>query len=203
MNMINEKNWGESMIQLLWHSPSTKTMLIMRNCTLVVLASLIFAISSKIQIPFYPVPITMQTFVMFVIGMAYGWKLGLASVLLYLFQGLLGLPVFAGTPEKGIGLLYILGPTGGYLLGLALGVVFCGLLAEKLFDRTFFKIIFTMFFANVIVYIPGLLWLGYSVGWSKPLLEWGLYPFIIGDLFKITLAAVSLPFIWKFIRKYK
>ena len=84
------------------------------------IGSIVLAISSKIKIPFYPVPMTMQTFVILVIGIGFGWKLGLATVSLYLFEGIIGLPVFSGTPEKGIGLIYFTGPTMGYLIGCLL-----------------------------------------------------------------------------------
>ena len=80
---------------------------------LALIGSIILAVSSKIKIPFYPVPMTMQTLIVLVIGIGFGWKLGLATVSLYLFEGIIGLPVFSGTPEKGIGLIYFTGPTMG------------------------------------------------------------------------------------------
>ena len=90
------------------------------------IGSIILAVSSKIKIPFYPVPMTMQTLVVLMIGISFGWKLGLATVSLYLFEGLIGLPVFSGTPEKGIGLIYFTGPTMGYLLGFLVAVYISG-----------------------------------------------------------------------------
>ena len=104
------------------------------------LGSILLAISSKIKIPFYPVPMTMQTFVVLIIGVAFGWKLGLATISLYLFEGILGLPVFSGTPEKGIGIVYFTGPTMGYLVGFIIAVYFAGRFNydDNLF-KTFFK----------------------------------------------------------------
>jgi biotin transport system substrate-specific component len=93
---------------------------------LALIGSIILAISSKIKIPFYPVPMTMQTLIVLVIGVGFGWKLGLATVSLYLFEGIIGLPVFSGTPEKGIGLIYFTGPTMGYLIGFLVAVYISG-----------------------------------------------------------------------------
>ena len=156
---------------------------------------------SKIQIPFYPIPMTMQTFVILGLSMAYGWRLAGATLTLYLLEGALGLPVFAGTPEKGIGLVYIMGTTGGYLLGFLAAAVTCGWLAEKGWDRNVFKTAAAMFIGNALIYIPGVLWLGVLLGWDKPIIDWGLTPFILGDLAKIALAAAVLPLIWKFLNK--
>ena len=103
------------------------------------LGSILLAISSKIKIPFYPVPMTMQTFVVLFIGVAFGWKLGLASISLYLFEGILGLPVFSGTPEKGLGIVYITGPTMGYLVGFIIAVYFAG---KFNYDNSLFKTFF-------------------------------------------------------------
>lgn len=156
-------------------------------------------LSAKIQVPFYPVPMTMQTLVVLGLGMAYGWRLGAAAVALYLAAGALGLPVFAGTPEKGIGLVYMLGGTGGYLLGFLLAAAACGWLAERGWDRNVLGTALAMLIGNALIYIPGLLWLGSLFGWDKPILEWGLLPFVLGDLTKIALAAAILPLAWKIV----
>ncbi len=168
---------------------------------LAVVGSLILWLSAKIQIPFYPVPMTMQTFVVLVIGMVYGWKLGAATILLYLAEGAMGLPVFAGTPEKGIGLAYMLGGTGGYLIGFVLAAAVCGWLAEMNWGKSIITTATAMLIGNALIYIPGILWLGFLFGWDKPILEWGLIPFIPADLLKLALAAVTLPLIWKFVKK--
>jgi biotin transport system substrate-specific component len=157
----------------------------------------LLTVSAKIQVPFYPVPMTMQTLVVLVLGMAYGWRLGAATVVLYLAEGALGLPVFAGTPEKGIGLAYMAGGTGGYLIGFALGAAACGWLAERGWDRGVASTALAMLIGNAIIYVPGLLWLGALFGWDKPILAWGLTPFLLGDLTKLALAAAVLPAAWK------
>ena len=95
---------------------------ILKYLFIALIGSILLAISSKIKIPFYPVPMTMQTFVILFIGIAFGWRLGLLTVCLYLFEGMIGLPVFSGTPEKGLGLIYFTGPTMGYLIGFILTV---------------------------------------------------------------------------------
>ena len=166
---------------------------------LAVIGVIALTISAKVQIPFYPVPMTMQTFVVLVTGIAYGTRLGVATLLLYLGVGALGLPVFAGTPEKGIGLAYMLGPTGGYLVGFVIAAALCGWLAERGWDRKLVTTAAAMLVGNVLIYLPGLLWLGTVVGWEKPVLQWGLTPFLLGDLFKLLLAAATLPLIWRAI----
>ena len=130
---------------------------IIKNLFLAILATLILAISSKIKIPFWPVPMTMQTFVIMLIGILFGWKLGLFTVSLYLMQGIVGLPVFAGTPEKGMGIVYFTGPTMGYLLGFLVTVYLTGFLK---FDNNFLKNFVKLSFAVSFIYLFGLFWLG-------------------------------------------
>lgn len=169
----------------------------LRQIGLAFAGSILLAISSKFQIPFYPVPLTMQTFVVVAIGMAFGWKLGMATIILYLAEGAAGLPVFAGTPEKGIGLAYMLSGTGGYLLGYVLAAGIAGYLAQQGWTRSLLSTAAAAFLATVMIYAPGLLWLGALFGWDKPILEWGLYPFVYGDLLKIALVAAAFPIMWK------
>ena len=183
----------------LWQS--RQPLPIIRAVTLAVAGSLLLTLSAKVQIPFYPVPLTMQTFVVLILGVAYGWKLGAMTLLLYLAEGALGLPVFAGTPEKGIGIAYMTGPTGGYLLGFVVAAAACGWLAEKGWDRHPISTFAAMLIGNLIIYAFGLLWLGALLGWDKPLLQWGMYPFLFGDLLKIALAMVVLPGAWQAIKK--
>ena len=180
--------------------PADKTGALLRTAFLLILGNALLWASAKIQIPFYPVPMTMQTFVVIVLGMAYGWRLGAATVGLYLLEGAFGLPVFAGTPEKGIGLAYIAGPTGGYLIGFLLASAACGWLAERGWDRSIVKTAAAMLVGNLFIYVPGLLWLGTLVGWDKPVLAWGLTPFLLGDLTKLALAVAILPASWKLVR---
>ncbi len=170
---------------------------LMRPLILAIAGAALLTLSARLKIPFYPVPMTMQTFVVLGLGMIYGWKLGASTVILYLALGAFGLPVFAGTPEKGLGLAYMAGPTGGYLLGFALAVIATGYLAEKGWDRKISGTFLAMLVGNVIIYIPGLTWLGQVVGWDKPILAWGMTPFLFGDLAKIVLAMIILPMAWK------
>ena len=174
-----------------------------RFALLAAVGSIVIAISSKIQIPFYPVPMTMQTFVILALSMAFGWRLATATLFLYLVEGALGLPVFAGTPAKGLGLQYMLGSTGGYLIGFVFAAALCGWMAERGWDRNPLTTALTMLTGNCLIYIPGLLWLGALFGFDKPILEWGLTPFILGDITKLVLAAAMLPLFWKFIGRHK
>ena len=182
-----------TLAQTLWQGEDVK----IRNILLVIAGSLALWASAKIQVPFYPVPMTMQTFVVLVIGMAFGWKLGIASVILYLTEGALGIPVFAGTPEKGIGIAYMFGPTGGYLLGFVASAGTVGWLSSKGWDRNTFTTLAAMIIGTAIIFLFGIVWLGTVIGWEKPVLDFGLFPFLPGAAFKIALAAAILPLIWK------
>lgn len=176
---------------------------VLRPVLMTLLGTALLTVCAKIQIPFYPVPLTMGTFAVLMIGMTYGWRLASATLLLYMAEGAAGLPVFAGTPEKGIGLAYMMGGTGGYLVGYVLAAGACGWLAERGWDRHFASTVLVMLVGNALVYVPGLLWLGALYGWDKPILGWGLTPFILGDLTKLALAAALMPLAWKLIRKWK
>ena len=180
---------------------------LLKNITLAILGSLAIWVSAKIQIPFYPVPMTMQVFVVLAIGAAFGSRLGAATVLLYLAEGAAGLPVFAGTPEKGIGLAYMAGPTGGFLIGFVIAAFITGTLAERGWDRNFVTTTFAMLFGLAAIYTLGLLWLAApflpitefgGIGFDKAI-QFGLQPFIIADLVKVALAAMLFPMIWKMI----
>ncbi len=170
-----------------------------RNLMMVVAGSLLLWASAKLQVPVQPVPFTFQTLVVLLIGVTFGPVLGGATVLAYLAQGWAGLPVFAGTPEKGIGLAYMVGPTGGYLLGFFLAAVLVGWLARRGMDRNILTMAFAMFLGNLVIYVPGLLWLGSIVGWDKPVLEWGFYPFLAGDALKLLLASLMVPAVWRLL----
>jgi biotin transport system substrate-specific component len=171
----------------------------LRVTILTVTGSLLLWLAAKIQIPFYPVPMTMSTFAVLAIGMAYGWRLGTATILLYLAEGAMGLPVFASTPEKGIGLAYMLGGTGGYLVGYVFAAAAVGMLAERGWDKNVLTTGLAMLVGNALIYVPGLLWLGTLFGWDKPIIEWGLAPFVLGDLAKLALAAALMPLTWKLL----
>lgn len=189
-----------TLAQTLWPSGEKSTNWL-RFALLAVGGSILMAIAAKIQIPFYPVPMTMGTFVLLALSMAYGWKLAGATFALYLAEGAMGLPVFSGTPEKGIGLAYMMGGTGGYLIGYVLAAVTVGWLGEKGWDRNPVTTFAAMFIGSVVIYVPGLLYLGILFGWDKPILEWGLTPFILGDLTKMALASAVLPLAWKFLKR--
>ena len=158
------------------------------------LGTLLLTISAKIKIPFYPVPMTMQTFVVLFLGITLGSRIGLLTISLYLFEGIFGLPVFAGTPEKGLGLTYFTGPTMGYLIGFLVAVYFSGLFKyDKGIINTFLKLIFSVSF----IYILGLIWLGTLIGWDKPIFKLGAEPFLLAELFKILLLLFLTPTLLK------
>lgn len=182
-----------TLAESLWSGDGT----IVRNLVLAVAGSAALWVSAKIQVPFYPVPMTMQTFVVLVIGTAYGWRLGAATVLLYLAEGAVGLPVFAGTPERGIGLAYMAGPTGGYLAGFVLSAAAVGWLGRRGWDRRLWTTLAAMTIGTAIIFVLGLLWLGSVIGWDKPVFDLGLVPFLPGAAFKIALAAAVLPLAWR------
>tara|TARA_B100000686_G_scaffold331397_1_gene394878 strand:- start:115 stop:678 length:564 start_codon:yes stop_codon:yes gene_type:complete len=167
---------------------------IIKLILLSLLGSILITISAKIKIPFYPVPMTMQTFVILLIGIAFGYKIGIATVSLYLLEGIVGLPVFSNSPEKGIGLAYFVGPTMGYLIGFLVAVYFAGLFKyDKGLINTFLKLIFSVSF----IYILGLIWLGTLIGWDKPIFKLGAQPFLLAELFKILLLMFLTPALLK------
>lgn len=168
---------------------SFKQTKLLKYIFIALIGSIILAISSKIKIPFYPVPMTMQTLIVLVIGITFGWRLGLATISLYLFEGVIGLPVFSGTPERGIGLVYFTGPTMGYLIGFLVTVCVSG---KFNYDNNLIKNFLKLFFATSFIYILGLVWLGSLIGWDKPIFELGVQPFLLAELFKILIATFAL-----------
>ena len=171
---------------------------ILKKISLVLFGTLLLTISAKIKVPFYPVPMTMQTFVVVLIGITLGWKLGLATIIAYLFEGAIGLPVFAGTPEKGIGISYMAGPTGGYLLGFISSVLIAGFVNLNKNLLVKFLLISLSIFA---IYLTGVPWLAYLAGWEVAYV-WGIKNFILAEIFKIlilSLTAEKLLAIRKFI----
>ena len=160
---------------------------IIRSLFAIILGSIALTISAKIKIPFYPVPMTMQTFVVLFLGVSLGYKIGLASVGLYLFEGITGLPVFSNSPEKGVGLIYFTGPTMGYLIGF----LTASFLASKVtLKDNFIIILIKLIIATSTIYILGLLWLGTLIGWEKPIFALGAKPFLLAEIFKIILLAI-------------
>ena len=172
----------------------------LRYALLALAGSVLITICSQISLPLFPVPMTLQTFAVFLIGLTYGWRLGGITVSLYLLEGAIGLPVFSG--GKG-GMIVFMGPTAGYLVGFLLAATACGWFAERGFDRSYFRLFLSLIVGNILIYTPGLFWLGTLIGWDKPVLEYGLYPFIGGDLLKIAMAVLLLPTVWKIVNRLK
>ncbi len=213
-----------TLVSTLWPAPSGGSRAA-RNVLLALVGTLALTVSAKTQIPFWPVPMTMQTFVVLVIGMAYGSRLGVATVALYLLEGTLGLPVFAGTPEKGIGLAYMMGPTGGYLAGFLVMAAIVGWAADRGWDRSVLKLGAAMLVAEIVMMAMGFAWLaagasawlvgaaaidsawlgsvdkaflgiGFEAAWT-----YGVLPFIVPDLIKVALAATLVPASWALLPK--
>ena len=161
---------------------------------IIIFGSLLITLSAKIKIPFYPVPMTMQTFMIILIGASFGYKIGLATVSIYLFEGIIGLPVFSNSPEKGTGLVYFTGPTMGYLLGFLGAVFFAGYFKyNKNTFLNFIKIVFSVF----TIYLLGLVWLGYLIGWDKPIFKLGAEPFLLAELLKVIILTILVPHLSK------
>ena len=168
---------------------------VIKNLFIAICGTIILAVSAKIKIPFYPVPMTMQTFVVLLLGVSLGWKLGLFTVSLYLIQGIAGLPVFAGTPEKGVGIIYFTGPTMGYLIGFLVAVYLAGIFK---YTNNFLKNLIKLIVSVSFIYILGMIWLGSLIGWDKPILKLGAQPFLLAELFKVSLLALIIPALFKF-----
>jgi len=166
-----------------------------RAALLALAGTALLTLSAKIQVPFWPVPMTMQSYVVLLIGATLGARLGAATVLLYLAEGALGLPVFAGTPEKGLGLAYMMGPTGGYLVGFVAAAYLVGLLAERGWDRSIVRLLAAMAMGHAVIFAFGVAWLGQLVGLEKAWLL-GVVPFFAATAFKTALGAVTLPAVW-------
>ena len=179
----------------------TGSFLMLKRLTLVVVGIFMLALFSKIKIPIWPspVPINLATLSVLTIGLTYGPKLGLTTVFGYLMLGTLGFDIFANSSAKVNGMEYMLGSTGGYLFGYLLATIALGFLTRAGWDRNVFKIVLALIIGNALIYIPGIFWLAELYTWNKPILAWGLTPFLIGDALKILLAALVIPSIWRFI----
>ena len=176
-----------SIIQFMELTKNISQTKIIKSLLAIILGSIALTISAKIKIPFYPVPMTMQTFVVLFLGVSLGYKIGLASVGLYLLEGIVGLPVFSNSPEKGVGLIYFTGPTMGYLIGF----LTASYLASKINNKDNFIIVLTkLIVATATIYILGLLWLGTLIGWDKPIFALGAKPFLLAETFKVILLAL-------------
>ena len=175
--------------------PTSGISSIIKSVLLILFGSFLLAISSKVQVPFWPVPMTMQTFIVFLIGMSYGWKLSFLTLLAYIIEGALGLPVFA----TGSGLAYLMGPTAGYIYGMLLASIVIGFLSEKGFLNNYFMCLLSLLIGSFIIFILGVGYLGLIIGYDKAI-NFGLLPFIPSELFKIALAVALIPSLSKFIK---
>jgi len=160
---------------------------LIKSILAVVLGSIVLTISAKIKIPFYPVPMTMQTFVVLLLGLSFGYKIGLSAVGLYLLEGIVGLPVFSNSPERGIGFVYFTGPTMGYLIGFLSA---CYLASFVKLNDNFFIIFSKLTLAVSTIYIFGVIWLGTLIGWDKPIFNLGVAPFLLAEAFKVLLLSL-------------
>src|SRR5690606_10753456 len=195
---MNASHALPTLAHALW--PSDRLSPALKAVFLVFCGTILMTVSAKVQIPFYPVPMTMQPLVAVLLGAAFGSRLGAATLLVYLAEGAAGLPVFAGTPEKGIGIAYMAGPTGGYLLGFLLAAAVVGYLAERGWDRTPLTAFAAMLAGLAAIYLPGVAWLATLIGADKAL-TFGLYPFLWGDLLKVALGTAMLPAAWAVVRR--
>ncbi|WP_227420190.1 biotin transporter BioY [Roseitranquillus sediminis] len=168
----------------------------LRQVALVAAGILALVVAAKIRVPMWPVPVTMGTFAVLTLGAIYGPRLGLATILGYLALGAAGVNVFAGSGETA-GLAYMFGGTGGYLFGYVLAIAAVGALARRGWDRSAGRMAVALLLGNVLIYAPGLLWLGQLYGWDQPILAWGMTPFLLGDALKLALAAMLVPALWR------
>ena len=176
---------------------NTQSQLI-KSLLVIFFGSIILAISAKVKIPFYPVPMTMQTFVVLLLGLSFGYKIALATISLYLLEGIIGLPVFSNSPERGVGFTYFIGPTMGYLIGFLTASFLASFINQK---DNYLMIFFKLILSVSTIYILGVLWLGTLLGWDKPILELGVMPFLLAELFKISLLTILSKKILK-LRKF-
>ena len=186
---------------------------ILKNLLIVFIGSILYALSARIAIPIPPVPVTLQTLVLLTFSMAVGSRLAFLTFALYIFEGIIGIPVFAKPPFSGF--YYLIGPSGGYLLGMLIASYFVGYLAEKNYDKNFIKSLITIFIGTIIIFIPGLIWLGFWFDQYHPELsqqinlgegykyafKYGLLVFKFTEPVKIALAACITPLIWHFVKK--
>ena len=181
-------------MELIKQNTQTK---IIKSLIVIFFGSIVLAISAKIKIPFYPVPMTMQTFVVLFLGISFGYKIAFSTVGLYLIEGILGLQVFSNSPERGVGLVYFTGPTMGYLIGFLSA---CFLASFVKFEDNYLIIFLKLVFAVSTIYIFGILWLGNFLGWDKPIIQLGVTPFLLAELFKVVLLTVISKYVFKLRR---
>lgn len=196
MSLLHVTDDRPTLAAVIW--PQARMSPALRNAALALGGTVLLWLSSKIQIPLYPVPVTMQTLVVLVLGIAYGWRLGVATMALYLVEGAIGLPVFAGGWSEGGGYHLLFGPTGGYLFGFVVAAGVCGRLAERGWDRNLWTAGAAMVIGNLVIYAMGLAWLAVQIG-AADAVKYGLLPFLLGDALKIVLGACGLPAAWQLL----
>ena len=181
--------------------PTEGTALRLKQAALVVAGIALLAICAKIKVPVpgSPVAVGLGTFAVLTIGAAYGARLGLVTIAGYMLIGMLGFDIFQSSTNELNGVQYMMGGTGGYLVGYVMATVLLGVLAQRGWDRSVLWMALAMLLGNILLYIPGLAWLGALYGLDKPILAWGLTPFIVGDVLKLALAALVLPAAWKLV----
>jgi len=181
--------------------PSEGTLLRIKQLTLIIAGIAVLAVMAKIKVPVpgSPVAMGMGTFAVLSIAAAYGPRLGLTTILGYMIIGALGFDIFQSSTAELGGLTYMMGSTGGYLVGYVLATLALGLLARRGWDKSVLWMAGAMLIGNALIYVPGLVWLGQLYGWDQPILAWGLTPFLIGDALKLGLAAVLLPGLWALV----
>ncbi len=184
----NTSSWVEIIINKL----NKNKVFNLTNLSTVLFGSILLIISSKIKIDLYPVPMTLQPLAVLMIAMLYGRNLATATIGVYILQGLVGLPVFA----YGGGLMYIFGPTGGFIIGFLISGIVLGELADRGWGKRFITSIVCMLLGLLIIYFFGILQLTLIKGFEYAILK-GFYPFLIGDLYKLLIAGILVPYIWK------
>jgi len=188
-NTINSDTWIGNIISKITEDINIK---ILFTIITVFSASLLLIVSAKIKVPLYPVPMTLQPLAVLMIAMLFGRKLATLTVGLYIFKGIIGLPVFA----FGGGLMYLMGPTGGFILGFFASAFVVGYLADRGWGRKISLSIISMLIGMAIIYILGIFQLAFLKGFNFALLK-GFYPFLLGDFYKLLLAGIITPYIWK------
>ena len=200
MSSIRLQNNKDSLVKVMFGTPSSNLasydISLFKKLVLLIAGVLVLAISAQLKVPFYPVPITMQTLVVMLIGFTFGARLGSSTVLVYLASGAIGAPVFAG----GAGLAYMSGPTGGYLFGFLVAVYLIGFFTEQGYGRTFISTLLLALAGTIVFYLFGVAWLTTILGFEKAI-KFGLLPFLYGDVLKMFLLALSIPATWKLVVK--
>ena len=171
-----------------------------RAVLLALVGSAVLTLSARLSVPFWPVPMTLQSLAVLLIGAGFGLRLGAATVVLYLLEGAVGLPVFAGTPMHGLGLAYMMGPTGGYLIGFLAAAALVGFCAERGADRSVPKLLGAMTLGHVVLFGFGYAWLAHLLGKDLAFTA-GVEPFILGTVVKTLLAGLVVPAVWQLMAK--